>query len=669
MAEAGSSPLERASWRLRKADELARKYSESGVVCRVSRHLPSVLSAREYVVKLGIPYESFVEQPLEVGDYVAAVNALNLQLVLLRVEEVSRRSVDAYLSGEPPIAGEDVRSVNPASLLTPVEVSARPIAAFDYDEASGRFLEYPRGVALPIEPQSPVFRPRQEFLVKLLGLPEEGCTLGCMVTEGLKPLLGVAVKLPLKAFYQHVLITGTTGSGKTTLVKNMVASIAAKPEATVVILDVTGEYVQIVCDKPEWRVPLLLEEEGVRRSVYEGVGPLKELVVLLPLTREAVARYSKLRAEEVAMEIAEDYFEMSLRPLGAELVEEPEPRVEGEVLEEIKLVVETRGGHRASLSVRPWALELSEVGPSIADLSPILTLQARGMLKALISGYLNEFGEARLDVFLEELRISADLYSRLNLLRSGRSIEEKIMKVLNEYRLSRGPPPPRVEWLLRKHYELSIHRSTLENMLRALGALERTGLFDVREAGFRIVEQPYSTLLEESGVVVVDIQAYVRGRDSERVVVYRVLERLFSHKLKAYLERRPTRPLIVVVDEAHQYFPAFTARGEEESYWIIESMLTRIARLGRRHGMGLVFATHSPQDLNPVVVQLSNTKIVLRSERRVLEALGVPLEYRRVLEIAPDRVGLVRSHFYRTHYALFKTAPPLVGHMDLSSRV
>ncbi len=38
--------------------------------------------------------------------------------------------------------------------------------------------------------------------------------------------------------------------------------------------------------------------------------------------------------------------------------------------------------------------------------------------------------------------------------------------------------------------------------------------------------------------------------------------------------------------------------------------------------MGVVFATHSPADLNDLVIQLTNTKIAMRSEPKVLARMA-----------------------------------------------
>ncbi len=61
--------------------------------------------------------------------------------------------------------------------------------------------------------------------------------------------------------------------------------------------------------------------------------------------------------------------------------------------------------------------------------------------------------------------------------------------------------------------------------------------------------------------------------------------------------------------------------------------------------MGVVFATHSPA----VVIQLTNTKIAMRSEPKVLERMT---EYAGVCALA-----VVKSFIYRTHAVAFKTLP------------
>jgi DNA helicase HerA-like ATPase len=80
----------------------------------------------------------------------------------------------------------------------------------------------PTPVYTPVDPLSVVFRPSPEFIAKMLGLPREGILLGRLYAGGFE--LPVEVRLPERAMYQHVLVVGTTGAGKTVLLKNMALS-------------------------------------------------------------------------------------------------------------------------------------------------------------------------------------------------------------------------------------------------------------------------------------------------------------------------------------------------------------------------------------------------------------------------------------------------------------
>jgi len=76
--------------------------------------------------------------------------------------------------------------------------------------------------------------------------------------------------------------------------------------------------------------------------------------------------------------------------------------------------------------------------------------------------------------------------------------------------------------------------------------------------------------------------------------------------------------------------------------------------------MGVVFATHSPADLNDLVIQLTNTKIAMRSEPKVLERVDMA-EYAGELA-TPSGAAVAKSFIYRTHAVIFKTLPPQTRH-------
>jgi methyl coenzyme M reductase beta subunit len=92
---------------------------------------------------------------------------------------------------------------------------------------------------------------------------------------------------------------------------------------------------------------------------------------------------------------------------------------------------------------------------------------------------------------------------------------------------------------------------------------------------------------------------------------------------------------------------------------IVDAVINKLTRLGR---MGVVFATHSPADLNDLVIQLTNTKIAMRSEPKVLERVDTA---KYAGAYAQSGVAVAKSFIYRTHAVAFKTLPPQTRHREL----
>ena len=112
-------------------------------------------------------------------------------------------------------------------------------------------------------------------------------------------------------------------------------------------------------------------------------------------------------------------------------------------------------------------------------------------------------------------------------------------------------------------------------------------------------------------------------------------------------------PSPVSIDKAH-YVP-------HEGFWDDFDKGAVINKLTRLERMGVVFATHSPADLNDLVIQLTNTKIAMRSELKVLERVDMA-EYAGELAYAQSGVAVAKSFVYRTHAVTFKILPPQTRH-------
>jgi DNA helicase HerA-like ATPase len=94
---------------------------------------------------------------------------------------------------------------------------------------------------------------------------------------------------------------------------------------------------------------------------------------------------------------------------------------------------------------------------------------------------------------------------------------------------------------------------------------------------------------------------------------------------------------------------------------VVEAVINKLARLGR---MSVVFATHSPANLDDLVIQLTNTKIALRNKPKVLERVDMA-EYAGELAYAQSGAAAAKSFIYRTHAVTFKTLPPQTRHREL----
>lgn len=83
---------------------------------------------------------------------------------------------------------------------------------------------------------------------------------------------------------------------------------------------------------------------------------------------------------------------------------------------------------------------------------------------------------------------------------------------------------------------------------------------------------------------------------------------LFQYKLHQNRTEREQDPVVLVCEEAHRYVPD---RGEAE-YAAAQTSIRRIAREGRKYGLGLVLVSQRPSDIESTVISQCSSWIVLR---------------------------------------------------------
>src|SRR3546814_3622413 len=83
---------------------------------------------------------------------------------------------------------------------------------------------------------------------------------------------------------------------------------------------------------------------------------------------------------------------------------------------------------------------------------------------------------------------------------------------------------------------------------------------------------------------------------------------LFRYKVYQTKEERAKDPVLLVCEEAHRYVPD---RGEAE-YAAAQGAVRRIAREGRKYGLGLMLVSQRPADVESTVIAQCGTWLVLR---------------------------------------------------------
>lgn len=83
---------------------------------------------------------------------------------------------------------------------------------------------------------------------------------------------------------------------------------------------------------------------------------------------------------------------------------------------------------------------------------------------------------------------------------------------------------------------------------------------------------------------------------------------LFQYKLHQTRGERERDPILFVCEEAHRYVPN---RGDAE-YEVAQSAIRRLAREGRKYGLGLMLVSQRPADIEGTVISQCNSWIVLR---------------------------------------------------------
>lgn len=83
---------------------------------------------------------------------------------------------------------------------------------------------------------------------------------------------------------------------------------------------------------------------------------------------------------------------------------------------------------------------------------------------------------------------------------------------------------------------------------------------------------------------------------------------LFQFKLWEKRDEREKNPVLLICEEAHRYVP----NNGEAQYKEAQGAIRRIAKEGRKYGLGLMLVSQRPSDVESTVLSQCNTWVVLK---------------------------------------------------------
>ncbi|MGJ8563519.1 MAG: ATP-binding protein [Alphaproteobacteria bacterium] len=123
---------------------------------------------------------------------------------------------------------------------------------------------------------------------------------------------------------------------------------------------------------------------------------------------------------------------------------------------------------------------------------------------------------------------------------------------------------------------------------------------------FCIAQLLHRPIDNDSGLKVIDISGI--PNEIAGPLTGAICRLLFQYKVFQTREEREKDPVAIICEEAHRYVPD---RGEAQ-YDVAQTAVRRIAREGRKYGLGLVLVSQRPSDVEGTVISQCNSWIVLR---------------------------------------------------------
>jgi Predicted ATPase len=402
--------------RFELARTLAISHSQTGeVIGRVSRVSPVEVDEDQFIVNVVVDHHTYYKYPFigRLGVLLAVVDIRTLNVVLMRAVGYQRKDANVVAVTSKEVAEVlEGDSEEPGGLLTNVTVLCKPLTRIDVMDHN----EVEVG-DLVVEPQSPVVLPKSWLVEVGLSLNRGPLKLG-ILHESYSAGQEVPVSLDPSDLNYHVLVLGTTGAGKTSFIKDLLASAQlSDPNGRTFVLDATGDYYNT----------FLPPSDSSPFTRWVGKIDGLDLTVVYPVTKNWLRRFAK--GNTISM-ITSTYYDLYVKSLVNYLQSKGlEIRV---VLDENRIIL-TSPDWKAQVRVLPFFFKFPLVKSVLPRLNPYFSEQATHFLRIA----LRELKPSTLNQFIDGLE--------------GSGLMDR----------------------------LQVHRSTRENIMRGLHSLRETGLFDL----------------------------------------------------------------------------------------------------------------------------------------------------------------------------------------------
>lgn len=587
--------------RLKEADDYAVNNSIDGkILGRVTRFETIKLGERSYI-GIDVSFLDYMNSNIKNGEYLAIRTIISPVVIVGEVTSIERSDMLAQFN-----IRETSYPRDPTTIMTQTFIELKPISEIEGNEK--------RPAVTPIDPQSPVFRPNASLLQDALGIPKDGIKIGKIFSGGRE--IEAYVNLDEDTLVHHVLLIGTTGSGKTTLLKTVLSQ-----NINALFFDRQGDFVRHLISRKE------------------------EFNVIMPSTRSMVEGESGKNATLKLAKIFAQRYGCS---------EPSESDIRGK-----EVLIDCNG---SIVHLVPYSMSLTKVMDYLHKLTPYISGQTKVFWPLLVDNFkkgIKKIAEEISGLANKNAReIESEIYSKLTpasfLIENieipsirlpelskptskpyytinNRALKLDAHKLFNDLMQSENNQTMRNYGLS----SLDLYPQTREAIIRMLRSINEFGIFNV--AGTFDVD--FESLQKKTIVDLSWVLENTSAVEAIAMVTYTILNDFYSYKDMEYKKGGGKELTILALDEAHEYFPQTR---DEDSKSIVEGLLNKLMRLGRVRKISVILATHMPDDLNPLVLQLSNTKIVMRNEEDVLDKLGFG-EYADILLSAPAGLGVIRS--------------------------